>query len=73
MSLDPEAAGLQGLVTTTVTRRIKPGHHAAYQAFLAGNNHVASALPGYLGMEVFCPCRQRRVPHRRHQREETAP
>jgi antibiotic biosynthesis monooxygenase (ABM) superfamily enzyme len=26
--------GAEGPVTTTVTRRIKPGHEAAYEAFL---------------------------------------
>jgi uncharacterized protein len=44
-----------GPVTTTVTRRIKPGHEAAYEAFLAGISSAASAFPGHLGVEVFRP------------------
>jgi heme-degrading monooxygenase HmoA len=44
-----------GPVTTTVTRRIKPGHEAAYEAFLAGISGAAAAFPGYLGVEVFRP------------------
>jgi antibiotic biosynthesis monooxygenase (ABM) superfamily enzyme len=56
MSVDPElAAGAEGPVTTTVTRRIKPGHEAAYEAFLAGISGAARAFPGYLGVEVFRP------------------
>jgi uncharacterized protein len=56
MSLEPElAAGADGPVTTTVTRRIKPGHEAAYEAFLAGISGAARAFPGYLGIEVFHP------------------
>jgi uncharacterized protein len=38
-----------------VTRRIKPGHEAAYEGFLAGISGAASAFPGYLGVEVFRP------------------
>jgi uncharacterized protein len=49
------AAGAEGPVTTTVTRRIKPGHEAAYEAFLAGISGAARAFPGYLGVEVFRP------------------
>jgi antibiotic biosynthesis monooxygenase (ABM) superfamily enzyme len=67
MSLDPEVpAGLEGPVTTTVTRRVKPGHEAAYEAFLAGINNAARAFPGYLGVEVFRPApgRRRQVPLR---------
>jgi uncharacterized protein len=54
--MDPELpADLQGPVTTTVTRRIKPGHEAAYEGFLAGISGAARAFPGYLGVEVFRP------------------
>jgi antibiotic biosynthesis monooxygenase (ABM) superfamily enzyme len=54
--LEPElAAGAEGPVTTTVTRRIKPGHEAAYEAFLAGISGAARTFPGYLGVEVFRP------------------
>jgi uncharacterized protein len=56
VSVEPElAAGADGPVTTTVTRRIKPGHEAAYEAFLAGISGAARAFPGYLGIEVFRP------------------
>jgi uncharacterized protein len=48
-------ADAEGPVTTTVTRRIKPGHEAAYEAFLAGISGAARAFPGYLGVEVFRP------------------
>jgi uncharacterized protein len=56
VSVEPElAAGADGPVTTTVTRRIKPGHEAGYEAFLAGISGAARAFPGYLGIEVFRP------------------
>jgi len=48
-------AEVEGPVTTTVTRRIKPGHEAAYEQFLAGISGAAKAFPGYLGIEVFRP------------------
>jgi uncharacterized protein len=44
-----------GPVTTTVTRRIKPGHETAYEAFLEGIIAAASRFPGHLGVEVFRP------------------
>jgi antibiotic biosynthesis monooxygenase (ABM) superfamily enzyme len=52
--LEP-SAGAAGPVTTTVTRRIKPGHEAAYEEFLTGITAAARAFPGYLGVEVFRP------------------
>jgi hypothetical protein len=56
VSVDPElAAGAGGPVTTTVTRQIKPGHEAAYEAFLAGISGAARTFPGYLGIEIFRP------------------
>ena len=56
MSVEPElAADVDGPVTTTVTRRVKPGHEAAYEGFLAGISGAARAFPGYLGVEVFRP------------------
>jgi uncharacterized protein len=56
MGVEPELpADPQGPVTTTVTRRIKPGHEAAYEQFLAGISGAARAYPGYLGVEVFRP------------------
>jgi antibiotic biosynthesis monooxygenase (ABM) superfamily enzyme len=44
-----------GPVTTEVTRRIKPGHEAAYEAFLEGISAAAGRSPGFLGVEVFRP------------------
>jgi uncharacterized protein len=55
MGVDPEPPTADGPVTTTVSRRIKPGHEAAYEAFLAGISSAARAFPGYLGIEVFRP------------------
>ena len=56
MSLEPEVpAGAAGPVTATVTRRVKPGHEAAYEKFLADISGAAKAFPGYLGEEVFRP------------------
>jgi uncharacterized protein len=56
MRVEPELpTDADGPVTTTVTRRIKPGHEAAYEAFLAGISGAARAFPGYLGVEVFRP------------------
>jgi antibiotic biosynthesis monooxygenase (ABM) superfamily enzyme len=48
----PEAGGP---VTTTVTRRVKPGHEAAYEEFLEGIIAAAGRFPGHLGVEVFRP------------------
>jgi antibiotic biosynthesis monooxygenase (ABM) superfamily enzyme len=54
MGVDAEpVAG--GPVTTTVSRRVRPGHEAAYEQFLAGISGAARAFPGYLGVEVFRP------------------
>ena len=53
--VDPELPTAHGPVTTTVTRRIKPGHEAAYEGFLAGISGAARTFPGYLGVEVFRP------------------
>jgi uncharacterized protein len=44
-----------GPVTTTVTRRVKPGHEAFYEQFLHGIIAAASGFPGHLGVEVFRP------------------
>jgi uncharacterized protein len=49
----PDAA--DGPVTTTVTRRVKPGHEAFYEQFLEGIIAAASGFPGHLGVEVFRP------------------
>src|SRR5215470_12673872 len=56
MSREPEwQEQAAGPVTATVTRRVKPGHEAAYEEFLAGIGGAARAFPGYLGEEVFRP------------------
>jgi uncharacterized protein len=44
-----------GPVTTTVSRRVKPGHEAFYEQFLEGIIAAASRFPGHLGVEVFRP------------------
>jgi antibiotic biosynthesis monooxygenase (ABM) superfamily enzyme len=52
---EPPPADSEGPVTTTVTRRVTPGHEAAYEAFLESIIAAASAFPGHLGVEVFRP------------------
>jgi uncharacterized protein len=52
----PPGAG-SGPVTTTVTRRVKPGHEPFYEQFLEGIISAASRFPGQLGVEVFRPPR----------------
>jgi hypothetical protein len=42
-------------ITTTVTRRVKPGHEMFYEQFLEGIIAAASRYPGHLGVEVFKP------------------
>jgi antibiotic biosynthesis monooxygenase (ABM) superfamily enzyme len=42
-------------VTTTVTRRVKPGHESFYEQFLEGIIAAASRFPGHLGVEVVRP------------------
>ena len=48
-------ASASGPITTTVTRRVKPGNETAYEEFLEGVIGAASRYPGYLGVEVFRP------------------
>jgi antibiotic biosynthesis monooxygenase (ABM) superfamily enzyme len=56
MRVEPERpTGAHAPVTTTVTRRVKAGHEAAYEGFLAGISGAARAFPGYLGIEVLRP------------------
>ena len=56
MRVEPGLAGRTvGPVTTTVTRRVKAGHEAAYEAFLAGISATARTFPGYLGIDIFRP------------------
>jgi uncharacterized protein len=47
--------GNDGPVTTTVTRRVKPGHEPFYEQFLEGIIAAARRFPGHLGVEVFRP------------------
>ena len=47
--------GIEGAVTTTVTRRVKPGHEPFYESFLEGIIAAAARYPGHLGVEVFRP------------------
>ncbi len=55
-ALGPPARKLaRAPVTSTVSRRVKPGHEAAYERFLEGIIAAASHFPGYLGVEVFRP------------------
>lgn len=42
-------------VTVVVTRRVRPGHEAAYEAWLDRLVHAAAELPGYLGTSVHRP------------------
>jgi antibiotic biosynthesis monooxygenase (ABM) superfamily enzyme len=42
-------------VTVVVTRRVKPGREAAYEAWLSRLIQAASALPGYLGAKLQPP------------------
>jgi uncharacterized protein len=56
MSAEPGLpADATGPVTTTVTRRIRPGHEPLYEQFLEGIIAAASRFPGHLGAEVFRP------------------
>lgn len=52
--LEPQG-GEEGPVTTTVARRIKPGHEPAFEGVLAENIAAASRFPGHLGVEIFRP------------------
>jgi uncharacterized protein len=38
-----------------VTRRVRPGHEAAYEEYLEGIISAARRFPGHLGVEVFRP------------------
>jgi antibiotic biosynthesis monooxygenase (ABM) superfamily enzyme len=42
-------------VTVVVTRRVKPGHEALYEAWLSALVDEARALPGFLGTDVQRP------------------
>jgi antibiotic biosynthesis monooxygenase (ABM) superfamily enzyme len=47
--------GPEGPVTTTVLRKVKPGHEAFYDQFLEGIIAAARRFPGHLDVEVFRP------------------
>jgi uncharacterized protein len=49
----PDAS--DGPVTTTVTRRVKPGHEVFYEQFLEGIIAAATRFPGHLSVEVLRP------------------
>jgi antibiotic biosynthesis monooxygenase (ABM) superfamily enzyme len=53
LGVPPE--GTDGPVTTTVIRRVKPGHEPFYEQFLEGIIAAANRFPGHLGVEVFRP------------------
>lgn len=56
--LPPKLAGMPTAsepVTVVVTRRVRAGHEAAYEAWLARLVRDAAALPGYLGTSVHRP------------------
>jgi uncharacterized protein len=56
VGFDPVLHALaDGPVTTTVTRRVKPGHEAGYEAVLAEINRAAGGFPGYMGVDVQRP------------------
>jgi uncharacterized protein len=56
MSAEPGLpADATGPVTTTVTRRVKPGHEPVYEQFLESIITAASQFPGHLGAEVYRP------------------
>lgn len=53
---DPKpGAGDDAPVTVVVTRRVKPGREADYEAWLAGLQAEARQLPGYLGVTTQRP------------------
>jgi uncharacterized protein len=68
----PPPDGSDGPVTTTVTRRVKPGHGPLYEQFLDGIIAAASRFPGHLGAEVFRPQSAAAGPYRIVYRFDTA-
>lgn len=42
-------------VTVVISRRVKPGCEADFEAFLAGVTAVCAQFPGYLGSNIFRP------------------
>jgi len=42
-------------VTVVVTRKVRPGHEAAFEAWLAGIGEEAAKFPGLLGRKIIRP------------------
>ncbi len=47
--------GEEGPVTVSISRRIKPGFEAQYEAWISGVIEAASTFPGHLGTNVLRP------------------
>ena len=47
--------GQEGPVTVSISRRVKPGHEAAYEDWLHGVIEAASDFPGHLGVNILRP------------------
>ena len=45
----------EGPVTVTVSRRVKPGREAGYEAWLKHISGVAGRFPGHMGVNVIRP------------------
>jgi predicted TIM-barrel fold metal-dependent hydrolase len=74
MSPDPPLNALaDGPVTTTVTRRVKPGHEAAYEAVLAEIVRAAGRFPGFVGVDVQRPADATTGKHRIVSRFDSPP
>ncbi len=54
-SLSGSAAANQAPVTVVVTRRVKTGREAEYEAWLQALLHDAATFPGYLGAHITRP------------------
>lgn len=53
--MDGQAAQAEGPVTVVVTRRVRPGCEALYEAWLQDLQAQARSLPGYLGVTTQRP------------------
>lgn len=47
--------GEEGAVTVSISRRVKPGLEAQYEAWISGVIEAASTYPGHLGTNVLRP------------------
>lgn len=47
--------GLEGPVTVTIARRVKPGHEAEYESWIDGITKVAQTFPGHMGISALPP------------------